>query len=167
MDLTLPVAHRGFALNTTTRSAGIATQRVGCQIDRWELDAPAVRQFMEPRALHDGLDVNEPFFDGRQARMWGTIYGATRAAFFSAVKALRDSLDPVLAYAADASNFGFTALTFSETRTGGTKAITLYVRPNGLSIIIDRDKTGGTANQGLSAPWSTSFIMRDPAIYEA
>lgn len=171
MDLqpSAAVAIRSFALNTVTRTAGFGTGKglAGCQVDRWKLHAPEVRQFAEPRELHDGLDVNEPFFNGRVAEMAGTIYGLNRAAFFSAVASLRDALDPVLAYAADPTNFGFVALTFSEPRTGGTKSITLYVRPNGLTIDIDRDKTGGVATAQLSAPWTTSFLMRDPAIHEA
>jgi hypothetical protein len=169
VDLTRPVTYRTFSLNTTTTVPGVGTGTgiSGCTIDSARIGAADVVQFLEKRALHDGMDAGDVFLGARQIALTGTLYGLSRTTFFDAVDELRDALDPVLAFAEDEALFGFLPLAWAETRTGGVVTITAYARPAGLEIVYNRDSSGGDDSDRMAARWSTSFVMRDPKLYES
>ena len=141
---------RGFALNTVTRTGrqGGGPVISGCELSTIEHDGVEIRQFTEPLALVDGIDIGGVWRGGRHVAMTGTIYGATRALAFSALDTLRGLLLPV------SGTFGLYALALTEG--------TLMVRPNGIRVVYDRHMYGGNDAEPLAISWSTTFYAPNP-----
>ena len=149
-DLNNAFSFRGFALNTTTVTGGggSGTGIAGCTLDSIDHSEVEIRQFMEPLALRNGIDVGGVWLGGRHVRMAGTIYGVTRAAAFAAEAALRAVMLP------EPGTFGFYPFALTEG--------TLFVRPNGLRVVWERRMFGGAADDPLAIPWSVTMYAKDP-----
>jgi hypothetical protein len=147
-DLTQAVTFRGINLNSVTLVAGTGPKLQGCSVDSFDTGAIEIRQFREPMALVDGIDVGGVWLGGRHPRMSGTVYDTTRAAAFARLATLEAVMLPV------SGTFGFYPLVF----TGGT----LSVMPLGLRMFFVADRQGGHSGDALAIPWSVSFYCKDP-----
>jgi hypothetical protein len=144
-DLSVNIAYGGQDLNIVTQSAsGIA----GCQIDSIDHSEVEIRQFTEPLALRNGIDVGGVWLGGRFVRITGTIYGTSRSDAFARVAALDAVMLPA------EGTFGYNALVLSEG--------TLYVRAHGLRVVWDRRMFGGDSGDPLAVPWSVTMYAKDP-----
>jgi hypothetical protein len=144
-DLNVGVEFRGYELNVVTHAAGVIT---GCQIDSIDHSEVEIRQFTEPYALKNGIDVGGVWLGARHVRITGTVYGATRAEAFASIAALDAVMLP------EAGTFGYYLLPLTDGD--------LYVRPNGLRVVWDRRMYGGDASDPLAIPWSVTMVARDP-----
>lgn len=160
-DLKRAIAFRGVALNTVTVSpAGM----VGCTVQSFDYSELDVRQFTEPLALAHGLDVGGVWLGGRRVGMTGVAYDLTRSLTFDRIAIIEAAFNPVAAFEADPSTFGFSDLTWYTLVNGIAVQKTLAVRPNGLRVTYTRDTSGGQDTDPLGIPWSCTFLARDPAI---
>lgn len=148
-DLNNAFSFRGFALNTTSMVAYTDGARIsGCQIATIDHSEVEIRQFTEPLALQNGIDVGGVWLGARHVRMTGTIYGVDRAAAFASVASLTALMLP------EPGTFGYYAFALTEG--------TLYVRPHGLRVVWDRNMFGGAASMPLAIPWSVSMYAKNP-----
>ena len=146
----LSVTFRSFALNTVTQVPGVGsgTGLSGCAIDSIDHDGVEIRQFREPLALQNGIDVGGCWLGGRHVIMRGTIYGVSRAAALASLASLRAVCLP------EEGTFGYYSLTLTEG--------TLMVMPQGLRVTWDRHTLGGKATDALAIPWYCAFYAKDP-----
>jgi hypothetical protein len=144
-DLNNAFTFRSFSLNTVTQSAAGIT---GCQLDSIDHSEVEIRQFQEPLALRNGIDVGGVWLGGRHIRMTGTIYGTSRAAAFAALASLEAVMLPA------EGTFGYYDFVLTEG--------TLSVRPNGLRVVWDRRMYGGESADPLAIPWSVTMYAKDP-----
>lgn len=163
-DLSRAVAFRSIQLNTVTESnvAGL-TVIIGNQLDFFDLSDLEIRQFTEPLALTDGIDVGGVWLGARRIVLRGTSYDKTRGECYDRIKALEDIMVPA------SGTFGFYDLTFStiagSSSTPATK--TISCRPNGLRYAIDKSKHGLSALQAdmpLAISWAVSLFVKSPSI---
>lgn len=148
-DLNNAFSFRGFTLNTTTMVPYTDGARIrGCTLSTIDHSEVEIRQFTEPLALQNGIDVGGVWLGARRVRMTGTIYGVDRAEAFNAVAALTSISLP------EPGTFGYYALALTEG--------TLYVRPHGLRVVWDRNMFGGAASMPLAVPWSLDMYAKNP-----
>lgn len=158
-DLTRAVAFQGVALNTTTITNGVIT---GCQVDLLDLSKVEVRQFREPLALAQGLDVGGVWFGGRHVTLQGTVYGSSRADADSRIGTLEAAFDPTAIYGATPGSFGYAALTWYS--IGGGAQRTLYCLPEGLQVASRRGLFGGPDGAPLAIPWTVQLLAKNPVV---
>lgn len=151
MDFGTPVMFRGVDLNDAVASAGGI---VGCQIDVFDPDEVEIRQFTEPQALRNGIDVGGVWLGARHIKVEGTVNDLTRPLTLARLDALATILLPV------SSTFGVYDLTWTS---GGTPK-SISVMPRGIRAPLDRDKHGGLDARPLAIRWSVVFWAKDPAI---
>lgn len=144
-DLSNAFEFRSVQLNTVSQSAAGIT---GCQIDSIDHSEVEIRQFTEPLALQNGIDVGGVWLGGRHIRMTGVVYGTSRQSAFDQIAALDVVMLP------EEGTFGYYAFVLTEG--------TLYVRPNGLRVVWDRRMYGGEATDPLAIPWSVTMYAKDP-----
>ena len=168
-DLSRAITYRAAALNTLTRSL-INGQAViiGCEVTFFDISDVELRQFTEPFALTDGIDVGGVWKGARRAVMKGNVYDKTRGETYARLAAL-DAL-----FLPESGTFGVYALTWYAI-AGTTPTATLktaQARPNGLRAVIQKDMHGGGVSAAgtvrddmpLVIPWATSFFLKNPAI---
>lgn len=172
MDTTRDIIYRTFQLNNKDiREEITAGGRIdGSVVDSWDLSDVDVTQFMEKRALQDGMDVGDVYLGSRRLKLAGTIYGSNRALFFDRLDEFSAALSPVLAQREVPLDKGYRPLYFSKPTEDSRYPegiIELYVNalPRMRQFIIQRDQQGGEDSHGLAVPWQAAFIMRDPVIY--
>lgn len=170
MDVLSPVFYRGFPLNSVTITPGGKPIISGCQIDTFDPGDDDVVQFVEKRSEQDGMDAGPVFLGGRRILLAGTLYGVTRAAFFDQMQLLRKAMSPTLAFRESPGDKGYQPLTWSvpTTRTAEypTNEIDLQINvlPRRLQMPIDRDATGGVADNPLAIRWQVVMTAKDPTI---
>ena len=148
-DLNAAFSFRGFDLNTTSMVSYTDGARIrGCSLSTIDHSEVEIRQFTEPLALANGIDVGGVWLGARRVRMTGTIYGVTRAEAFNAVAAATSIMLPA------PGTFGYYALVLTEG--------TLYVRPHGLRVVWDRNMFGGAESMPLAVPWSVDMYAKNP-----
>jgi hypothetical protein len=170
MDLTRPVAYRGYALNTVdTNDAGVLQ---GCQINRVDYHAIDSVGYREKRSLSDGMDASDVYLGGRYVRLNGTLYGANRGDFFDRLEDLRACLLATAAFADFPSGYGYLPLTFEDASNDEVTWPTGYIakqinaRPlNTPAFAIDRDHIGGDEDRGMAVDWGCDLEAIDPRIY--
>jgi len=144
-DLNNSFSFRNFALNTVSKTtSGLS----GCQIESIDHSEVEIRQFTEPLALKNGIDVGGVWLGGRHVRITGTIYGTSRSAAFASLASLEAVMLP------EEGTFGYYDFPFTEG--------TLSVRPNGLRVVWDRRMYGGESADPLAIPWSVTMYAKDP-----
>jgi len=144
-DLNNSFSFRNFALNTVSKTtSGLS----GCQIESIDHSEVEIRQFTEPLALKNGIDVGGVWLGGRHVRITGTIYGTSRSAAFASLASLEAVMLP------EEGTFGYYDFPFTEG--------TLSVRPNGLRAVWDRRMYGGESADPLAIPWSVTMYAKDP-----
>lgn len=164
-DLTRAIAYRSIALNTVADTlTSEQTTIAGCKVDLLDLSDLEIRQFGEPLALADGIDVGGVWLGARRIIMRGAVYDKTRGETYARLSALEDAMTPQ-----DGGEFGFFDLTF-YTISGSTPTATqkkVSARPNGLRYAIDSSKHNGLDANPLSIQWAVSMFVKSPGIVSA
>jgi len=150
MDLTRPVSFRSVALNTIIETDGVVS---GCAIESCDYSAVDVRQFTEPNARADGIDVGGVWIGARHIQVSGTIYGVTRAAAAAAY----DTLDAIML--PESGTLGVYSFTFYSLGAGGPVLREFFARPNGLRTVFDRRMLGGDDSSPLAIPWTVAMVV--------
>lgn len=161
-DLSQAVAFGGVALNTVTQGSEAALS--GCQVLSFDASEVDIRQFTEPIALAQGLDVGGVWFGARHVKINGVVYGTTRGAAFDSIGTLEAAFDPTAIYAATAASFGYAALTWYVRTASTNTQRTLSCRPNGLHVVTTKDMFGGSNSSPLAIPWSVTLLAKVPTI---
>jgi len=105
-DLNNSFSFRNFALNTVSKTtSGLS----GCQIESIDHSEVEIRQFTEPLALKNGIDVGGVWLGGRHVRITGTIYGTSRSAAFASLASLEAVMLP------EEGTFGYYDFPFTDT----------------------------------------------------
>lgn len=148
-DLNDPIPFRGIDLNTTTTVTNVDGPREqGCRVDSIDHGEVEIRQFREPLALMNGVDVGGVWLGGRVVRMTGTVFGVNRADALDRIAALTAIMLPV------PGTFGYYPLALTEG--------TLNVLPTGLHVNWQRNTFGGNEAMPLAIPWSVTMYAKDP-----
>lgn len=168
------VSYNGWT-NSLTR------QTTGAPADGWELISAdispiGVTQYLDKKALQDGMDAIEVYENARTIHMIVGVYGSTKGSFWDNLETLLHSFNPVIAYNADTANVGFLALNFYQpTASISTWPTSTY--PNGIPLRfyarpaasptynLDRERLSGFGAKGLSAQAALTLIARDPRKY--
>lgn len=161
-DLTRAVAFGNTALNTVTQGSEAALS--GCKVTLFDASEVEVRQFTEPLALGQGLEVGGVWYGARHVRINGIVYGTTRGAAFDAIGVLEAAFDPTAIYIATPASFGYGSLTWYVKTASTATQRTLYCRPNGLHVAITDDMFGGPDSAPLGIPWSVTLLAKVPTI---
>lgn len=152
MLFTSDLPFRGYSLNALSQSlVGGQTVTVGCQLDTLDPSEVEIRQFTEPLALQNGIDVGGVWLGGRHVRMTGVVYGSTHADCITRLLALAAVMVP------ESGTLGYYALPIPGFGT-------IYVRPNGLRYVFVHDQHGGIASLPLAVSWTVTMYAKDPAI---
>jgi hypothetical protein len=159
MDLTRSVKYRNTELNSVTDSSDVLS---GVRIDNADWSEVEWRQFMEPTALHDGLDIGPVYAGHRVIRLSGTVYGSTRKAAFEAIQALDALFAPTAPYVADATTFGYAPFVFYWHEGGVRVTKTFQVLSHGLRVVWRREWFGGSDRDPLAVPWTVMLVSNDP-----
>lgn len=153
-DLKADVTFRGQSLNSITRT-NTAGQTVitGCQVLEFDPSAVDIRQFTEPLALVDGIDVGSTWLGARHPTLKGVMYGSSRSDGGSRISALE------AVCIAESGSLGYYDLVFTKLE-GGT--VTLSCRPNGLRYSADFSKHGGVDAMPIAIAWALTLFAKDP-----
>lgn len=177
MDTTQPIISRGYTFNDPELSfdpdlGGLGTGAQGSVVDSFDISDVDIVQFLEKRALEDGMDASDVFQGSRRVKMTGTLYGKTRGLFYDEVDAFFAATAAVLAQRDEPANKGYVPLYWAKPTARAEYEADSYVieqfvyaLPRVRSLQIDRDSQGGPANKGLAATWAATWLMKDPAIY--
>lgn len=177
MDTTQPIIYRGYTLNDPDLKfdpdlGGLGTGAQGSVVDSFDISDVDIIQFLEKRALEDGMDASDVFQGSRRVKMTGTLYGKTRALFYDEVDEFMATTAAVLAQRDEPANMGYVPLYFAKPTNRAEYAPEsqvieqfVYALPRIRHLAIDRDSQGGAPNKGLAATWSATWLMKDPSIY--
>lgn len=171
IDCSASQVYRTLELNsaTLTPPAYIGGGIEGIQVEQANLSDVDVVQYVEKRALADGMDSGDLFLGARRLQLQGSIYGLSRGKFYDFIRDLRRAFSPKAAELEGSD--GFLPYTFSvptdDIDNYPTRVIPLklYVAPRSLTIVTNRDRQGGKAASGLSVPWQATLVGKDPLIY--
>jgi hypothetical protein len=168
------VAYNGWTNSLTTQSGGKPAD--GWEIVSANISPIGVAQYLDKKALQDGMDANDVYEAQRSVTMIVGVYGSTQGRFWDNLQSLLAAFNPVLAYNADTSNVGFLPLTFYQpTAITGTWSTASY--PNGIplqlycrpaappSYDIPKAATSGDSGKGLATHATVQLICRDPRKY--
>jgi hypothetical protein len=155
VDLTQPVSFRGQSLNSWSLSGGII---LGNVIERMDVSRFDLRQFQEPLALVDGIDVGGSWLGGRHVLISGSSFGSGRGATFDLVEALAAVMIP------ESGAFGYYDLTWYQLTAGGLVLKHLSCRP--LGLMVPQEKSNSTGNNAvpMGQLWSVAMFAHNPAI---
>jgi hypothetical protein len=159
-DLKRAIAFRSVALNTVTESnTGGRTIIIGNKVTSFDPSDVQIRQFTEPQALVDGIDVGGVWLGARVLRMRGQCYDKTRGECSDRLAAIETKMLP------ESGTFGYYDLTFYKVAGASSTAtlVTVSVRPNGLRFVADHSKAGGADGDPWVIEWAVDFYAKDPA----
>jgi hypothetical protein len=177
VDTTQPIIYRAYTLNDPELAfdpdlGGLGTGAQGSIVDSFDISDVDIVQFIEKRALEDGMDASDVFQGARRVKMTGTLYGKTRALFYDEVDAFMAATAAVLAQRDEPANKGYVPLYWAKPTNRAEYAPEsqvieqfVYALPRVRHFAIDRDSQGGAQNKGLAATWSATWLLKDPAIY--
>lgn len=177
VDTTQPIIYRGYTLNDPdlkfdTDLGGLGTGAQGSVVDSFDISDVDIVQFVEKRALEDGMDASDVFQGARRVKMTGTLYGKTRGLFYDEVDKFMAATSAVLAQRDEPANKGYVPLYWAKPTNRAEYEDDSYVieqfvyaLPRTRHTMIERDAQGGPQNKGLGATWSATFLLKDPAIY--
>lgn len=175
MDLSRPVLYRGFYLNDPVNlliqpNGTVAGGIAGSLLEEADFSDFDVVQFLEKKALSDGMDAGDVFLGGRRLGLAGTIYAATRPLLFDTVQALRAVMSPTLAFRESPADKGYRPLYFSvptnrvEEYTSGGIDLQMSMMPRKFTVRYERRQQGSNDALPLAAPWTAILSARDPRI---
>jgi len=152
MDFTQDLVFRGVSLNSISSTlVNGQTVVTGCAVNSIDPSQLEIRQFTEPFALTDGIDVGGTWLGGRHIRITGTVYGSSHADAVSRLLAIANVM------VATSGTFGYYALPIPGFGT-------IQVRPNGLRYNFERREHGGNSAEPLALDWSVTMYAANPAI---
>ena len=172
MDLTKPISYNGWtASQSLSKAAG--SRLSGYLVKSVQVTDVDATQYMEKRAVHDGMSAADTYLNGRRIVMIVSVYGSTRGDAWDKLADLQEAFSPTIAYDADSANLGFLALDFyrptADIATWPTSANPsgipqrIYARPLfPPRYPLQRDGDGGT---GVALDTRVEMIARDPRIY--
>ncbi len=176
MDTTRDIVYRGFKLNDASIRENIDPVRgigkgiTGSVVDSWDPSDVDIVQFLEKRALQDGMDAGPVYRGARRLRTAGTLYGKTRGLLYDAYFDFLAAMDPVLAMREEPLDKGYRPLTFAVPTnraafedTGAIDMMFLAL-PRAKQIVWQRDQQGGSDGDSLAIPWQATFLMKDPRV---
>lgn len=176
VDTTKQIIYRGYTLNDPELKfdAGVGQGKgaQGCVVDSFDISDVDIIQFLEKRALEDGMDAGDVFQATRRVRMTGTLYGKTRALFYDEVDDFMAATAAVLAQREEPADKGYRPLYFAKPTNrveyepdSYTIELQAYALPRVRNVAFERDSLGGGPNDGLAVPWNATWLMKDPALY--
>ena len=177
VDTTQPIISRGYTFNDPTLKfdtdlGGQGTGAQGSIVDSFDISDVDIVQFVEKRALEDGMDASDVQQGARRVKMTGTLYGRTRALFYDEVDSFMAATSAVLAQRDEPANKGYVPLYWAKPTNRAEYEDDsfvieqfVYAMPRVRHTMIERDSQGGPQNKGLAATWAATWLMKDPAIY--
>jgi hypothetical protein len=167
-DLTQPVYMGGFQMNTMSLVAGQGTGSglYGCAVHTFDYSNLQIRQFTEPKALAQGLDLGGVWLGARLVAMAGEISDVSRGACYDRLASLEAVCSPLAFYSGRGdTKLGYGPLYFWTLGGGGLVLHYINMRPDGLRWVDNREKHGGKTTDPLTIQWTLTGICADPAIY--
>ncbi len=135
-------------------SPGGAVGSAVISVDPSELE---VRQYTEPLAKADGIDVGGVWLGARRITMQGMLYALTRGDLYDRIAIFENAMLP------KSGTTGLSTLTwYLPTEGGAPVKYQLLVRPNGVRFIHSRDGQGGVDALPNAIPWFCTFTAFDP-----
>lgn len=160
-DLTRAITYRGQDFNTITESnSGGQTVLQGCSVEVLDLSNVEIRQFGQPLALADGIDVGGVWLGARHVIMQGNVYGSSRGDCWDRAAAREAILLPQ-----PSGQFGYYDFVFNTVTVGGVVEVTLSLRPGGMRYQVTRTKHGGPDANPVSLGWSCALYAKDPSTF--
>lgn len=175
MDLSGTITYNGLTATTPAAVAG-GGARDGYLVESADITAIDVSQYLDKRAVKDGLDAADVYLGGRHAHLIVSVMGSSKGRMWDNLEALEAAFSPVLAYNADTAALGFLALDYfrptANISTWPTSAypsgipMRLYARPFQpprwrIGKIDSHARTG----KGASLRVEIDLICRDPRQY--
>lgn len=161
-----------IASSDVTTSLG---PRSGYKVMAASIGASPVVGYTDKRAVDDGVDVGDAYFDGRQVEISCAVFGSTLGDYHSKLQALADVMRVNPRYYD--SSYGFRELKFSQATidttnyTSGSAGLRMIVRPMAIpnitysqSASIDHS-VSSSSSRGFSSTVTLSFFAKEPYRY--
>lgn len=174
-DLTAPIAYNGLTMSSITPTGGGAPIS-GYVVERFNASQVDIRQFVENRALQEGLDAGDIYLGSRRLVIQVAAYGSTKGDLWDKTQDFLEAFNPVIAYNNETAVLGFRALTFFQpTANVSTWPTSAY--PNGIPMLfyarpflpptyeVVRDATGGVTGKGGAVRLTAQLLCKDPRKY--
>ena len=171
MDLTRPVTYRGLDINDVWLPDQAGQPVNGFRLDDARFLPVNGVGYKEKRSLADGFDAARVFLGMRQVFLRGTLFRLTKAELHDSLRLLRQTFNPVLAYADDPINHGYLPLRFKVPTTdayfeSGFIDAQVYARPVDMpGTMYPRDAAYGADGRGFSEVFEVMLDCVDPRIY--
>lgn len=159
-DLKRAIEFRSQHLNTWAISnSGGKTLIIGNKVTSFDPTAVDIRQFSEPKALVDGIDVGGVWLGARHFVMRGQCYDKTRGECSDRLAAIEAVMLP------ESGTFGYYDLTFYKLVGSSNTAtlVTAPVMPHGLRFAAELSTAGSADADNYMIPWTVTFSAKDPA----
>lgn len=179
MDLTRNAIFRNFRLNdediqdSIDSGSDIGDGIEGCTIDTADMSDVDVVQWLEKKALQDGLDAGDVYLGQRRVRLAGTLYGKTRGLLFDAFAELGRVLSATSCFREAPDDKGYIPLYFSRPTNrqddfpSGVIDLRINVLPRAFQANFNRKASGGDDGDALAIPWQSVLVMREPMVQGA
>ncbi|MCC6311354.1 MAG: hypothetical protein IT345_10610 [Trueperaceae bacterium] len=175
MDLTGDIEYNALTAAGITGSAGGAPY-TGYVIDAIDLSEIETSQYLDKRAVQDGMDAADIYLNGRVLSIDGGVFGTSRGAMFDNLVEWNRAFNPIIAYNADTAALGFLPLKYyrptADVSTWPTSTypngvpLQIYARPlKPPTWSIRRADTGGVDNNGLALRVRSNLFAKDPRQY--
>lgn len=176
MDLSKKISYNSLTVNGVMSPTAAGTPMSGYVVDEINVSSVDVAQYVDKRALHDGVDAQDVYLGARTISGIVTAYGSSAGDFWDKAQGFLAGFSPTLGYAADTANIGFLPFDFYQPTADLATWPTLtypsgiplryYCRPSAPPhYAITRDDQGGAAALGLAKPLRFSLVARDPRKY--
>jgi hypothetical protein len=167
------ISYNGWT-NTLVRSAG------GVPLNGWEvlsadISPIGVTQYLDKKALQDGMDANDVYANARTISAIIGVHGSSKGRFWDNLQDVLSAFNPTLAFNADTTNLGFRELKFyqptADIVTWPTSAnpngipMQFFARPSALPRYTLDKKATTDEGRGLSTKVSVQLLCRDPRKY--
>lgn len=161
-----------IASSSVTTSIG---PRSGYKVMAASVGASPVVGYVDKRAVDDGVDVGDAYFQGRQVDISCAVFGSTLADFHSKLQDLADVMRVNPRYFD--SSYGFRDLKFSQATidttnyTSGVAPLRMIVRPMSIpNITYDQSSSidqsvSTSASRGFSSTVTLSLLAKEPYRY--
>ena len=175
MDINGSIGYNGLTASAPAGAAGGAPY-TGYVVNEVDFSGIDVVQYLDKRAIQEGVDAADIYLGGRHGRVIMGVYGSSEGHSFDQLSAALAAFDPILAYNADSAAIGFLPLTYlrptadistwpTSTYPGGIP-LQMYVRPmRPPRYVIVREQTGGIVTLGFSIRLDIDMLAKDPRQY--
>ena len=176
VDLTRNILFRNFLLNDSSirdnivPGPGSHTGAYGSIVESMDISDVDIVQFLDKRALQDGMDAGDVYKGGRRIRVAGTLFGVDRGDLFDRLDNMSAALDPVLSQGDSPIDKGYQPFEWAKPTNrvsdynDGVIELMLNAMPHTLNAPILRSEQSGKDDYGLALPWTAVLICKDPTI---